>query len=1093
MSFKDLFKGLDNVTEVAKKYIKEPKNIKKTFEGIGSTIQSGVEGVDNALSADPGMVGSIYNSQKGGLSAYVAPFVDKQSRIQINNQRIEADRKHEISKKAKETAAANSKGKDTAAGNTDVFRNSLTETGAAIMGAAGAGQALLAEGAEQLGLIDERKFKDRLAENNKLVDRGKRALKNKDFLNNYDINTFDPETLKYWDPEVKHAFLNKINHPDIDFHEEAQIAKEKREKEASVQELQKRIDSGSMTREEALKILDAQEASLGARRLASEIIMDPLNVIDVAEVGVKIGSKLLKGAKGIDKAKEVTSALAKTPIAHIDEYDTKTATKVVEDYENIIKEQKVLDDSLDKGKITVDDYVNLSDELETKKATSLDFLKNRFGVEGEHLLKDPAVHATEIIQDVKKLNPGISNEKAVEVVMSQKTLMRQEDIIKRSDEIVNNFMSNEGLNPDPVMKNAILNKEPVMYTPPKLKIDDTGKLMPDTMNVMAPQPVQLEFTNSVQRLLFEFSTPYIKAIGEGMGFKSWDQYRESMKEIDKVVIQPLAKVLFGDAPTPKQITKLKENLGAIKSNIDKELTRRGDQPGRVLNVGQLENVNNMIEDLIRGNIDTSDVSRASTDVGGFYEPATKNDLTVFSALRDKADQEIEFLVNSHGMSKEEATSLVRGTPVVGSSNYLSGPGMSDGLTAAINEGKLAKGEAKAIDKAAAIEHEKLHIAVDHLYSNGVGDVLESKMERFERELPIRARKQFEAFFNLLEPPTSRDFVDEVSAYTRQYRVLKGHAKGDEIIKSYDALKFIDDNPELRKELMKWDDLIKKQEEVWAVERAKIVRESKKLKPGQIPTRKINMNSYIDNSSSLKAKQYDEVNRQDRMKQLLGEDQMYEDGRPVVYRGEEDLYTPRIDTEADDAMLGPGHYTSSDFNQASRYTNIGGYDGFKTLDSSNPDPKELERMQKAVIEAKSEGRNPQLYQEAIELEKPLFWDERPKSDILEAFEKTKDQRLIEFKQYLDSDPYFIKTGNMSDMMNALPNFADEFGIERADIWDAFKKDILDPNGYDGMISKSTDGDEGYEFVNFNLHQVKRKTGKGKYGFDKYENIEKRKKP
>jgi len=343
---------------------------------------------------------------------------------------------------------------------------------------------------------------------------------------------------------------------------------------------------------------------------------------------------------------------------------------------------------------------------------------------------------------------------------------------------------------------------------------------------------------------------------------------------------------------------------------------------------------------------------------------------------------------------------------------------------------------------------------------------------------------------MLDPPSERDFVDELSAYTRQYRVAMKHPRGGEVVKQYDALNYIHQNPEMRKELFKWDDMMQKQEELWAVDRAKIVRESGKLKPGEIPTRKIDMNSYTDNSSDLKAMQYDEVNRQDRLKQLLGPDQQYHEGRPVTFRGEDDLYDPKIQNNSEDAMLGQGHYSATNLNQASRYTGMTGYNGIESFE--NGDIKDVSKALYNAGETLSKGKNPQLYQESVELEKPLFWDEHPKSDIQKSLADTKSEILKGFTEHLSTDPYFTETRTMGDMMESLPRYADKFGLDLETLWKEFKKDILDPNGYDGMISPSTDNDKvGMEIVNFNLHQVKRKSGRDKYGFGQYENVEKRK--
>lgn len=1154
MGWEDLFKNLDDATKVAQDGIskikpaevikegKDAKNTKKGFEAFGAAVQGGVTTADQALSADPGFVGKVYGDFKTGLGGAMTLAEYQHEKTwnknnltpeqiqekynprfkQLLKQDKESTQMRELSKIGKEEAEKKSKGKQTAAGHMDILRNSLDETASMGLGALNRASAAVEEVGEKVGLAKERKYEDRVKEGDIAIDRLKRTHRNDDFMAFNQYENFDPETLKYWDPEVKTAFLNKINHPDIDFHEEAQRAKMLREKEASSKILQQQINEGKITREEAIKLITAQENSLGLRKGVSEIVDDPLNIIDVAEIGSSLGKKAMKGIGELSKLRSIGNPKIEETIAdvgkHLDGGEAKltpsttepivsdlptsevpkiepqampkSKESLVSDYENTIKEQTKINKALDDGKITPEEYSQASEALEANKAKALIDLKDMHGVEAEHILKSPEVHAQEVIQDVKKMNPGITNQDAVKEVMAQKKLLHNEELISKSDEIVNRFMSNDGLDPDPIMKNSILSKAPIPYTPPKLTINEKGVLAHNINDLTPSQPVQLEFTNSLQRILFEFSVPYNKAIGEGMGFRSWDQYKNSMEEINKVVIQPLAKAIFGDAPTAKQISKLKENLGAMKGHIDKECARRGNIPGQVINIGETGNLNDMVNDLIRGNVDTT--SRASSDVGGFYEPPSKVDSATFQRMRDKSNVEIQNLMVGHGLTEQEAQSLVRGAPSIVSNKLLSGPAMSDGLNIAINEGRMTKGEAKVIDKKAAIQHEKLHVSIEHLYQNGVGDILESKLMALENAMPAKAGEQYQRFFDMLDPPSERDFVDELSAYIRQYRVAMEHPRGFEVVKQYDALNFIHQNPEMRKELFKWDDMMRKQEELWAVDRAKIVRESGKLKPGEITTRKIDMNSYTDNSSNLKAMQYDEVNRQDRLKQLLGPDQQYHEGRPVTFRGEDDLYDPQILPGGDDAMLGEGHYSTTNFNQATKYTGITGYEGAHALESGNVE--DLGRMASNTNKSLQAGKKPQLYQEAIELEKPLFADETMKSDMINSFKNTDDEIVKSILNYVQEDNDFRKTKSVGALIGNISNYADEMGLDRADVWKRFKKEILDPNGYDGMVSPPTDmvdvGPEGLEIASFNLHQVKRHVGKNKYGFGEYKNIEKR---
>jgi hypothetical protein len=919
------------------------------------------------------------------------------------------------------------------------------------------------------------------------------------------------------DPKARQMIAFGVNSPDINLKDELLKAQTYYEREHMVKNLQNDVNQGRLSLEDAQKKADAHYASQEARNLTKSMVLDLSNLADLP-IGVgskllktgKTGTELAKVSKSLDTIEEVNKAIQIADKGGLNKVDDivdlshslegkKGLEGAVEsmynphiDYENAVELQHHLDNALDTGKLTPQQYYEATMMVAEKKGVAEYHIRNIEGDIGMMRVQDPEIKSMEKLQDVKRQMPGVSTSEAVDIVADQKALSSAEQVQTAASTSLADFVRRSGLDENnPLVQEMSVNMSKT-WDPPSVTIHN-GKMIQSTI---PQQPININFTNPMQRLFHEFSAPYNKAISSGMGM-GWDEYKALQQEIEHSVVQPLTQSIFKtDNPSIEQLRSVKSVLGAVNSEITKKIASMENIPGRVVNFTDLT-ASKMLDDLLSGKQAEKLAMRSS--VTDYFMDATTKEKKMMDSLKAEKEGRIQSYIDNHGLSEEEARHLVDTDNEIRYTHNLESPGMTtpDGIF--VNPNALKEGEGFYKNLSAVEEHEKLHSTFNILHNQGETEGLVNKFDIMYDKLSPQGKSEMEQLMSILQADTPELAMEEISAYTREYSHLKKNNSNFNIdTVNNDILQFLHNLPEnsdLKKSLVKWDEMMSKYDTKFASKR-KLIQEKYKnlegIKDGIFEKsrhikKEIASTNDLDNKSTLEAQLADLQWRSDRLDQLTRN--QFTNKPRQLWRGSDNYYEPRIQHSGDN-MYGLGTYTSNSSDIASRYMDLGLYDGLGDLAKS--DPITIKRHAETFQKAEKLGKTPNLSEMTTTIEKPLFWDEIPHHDLINSLAGSKSkyvQKLVDRMGGIEG----IATRPAEDLMEQLIQIVDaEDDSKKAEkVWNEFRKEILEPNGYDGFVGLPTDNTDdmsALEIVAFDLHNMHRVT-KGSLGEDIVTNLDK----
>jgi len=344
--------------------------------------------------------------------------------------------------------------------------------------------------------------------------------------------------------------------------------------------LLEKVSLGEISQEEAMKAYSEHLNEQKLREFATYALTDPLMYVDpghaikpiqkglglVKEVLPKVGSQIKKASRSKDvlTGKKVSSV--------IDESD-----KIVQDIDNVIKEvetpqikeirgvsegisqkSKLTESQFNRQKRNIVENPNIPFE---EKQQMLKQLANqtKFKKVDPKLGKVESQAAKQRAREIQEAHPGLDNKDTAEVMLNES----RRAIQKEADDIANTAWHKMKQYGGPEVIDTPLTST---YTPPKVSLTPKNTMKSD--QAVNPLPIEIQFRNPIQKLFYELSLPYNRAIIEGYGM-DFNQHKQIMSNMTKNFAEPLTKILTGGF-APDKIQKTKRIMGAVGSELAKK-------------------------------------------------------------------------------------------------------------------------------------------------------------------------------------------------------------------------------------------------------------------------------------------------------------------------------------------------------------------------------------------------------------------------------------------------------------------------------------------------------------------------------------------
>ncbi len=850
--------------------------------------------------------------------------------------------------------------------------------------------------------------------------------------------------------------------------------------------LLKKYEDGDVTSEKVDLFRNEFQSQLKAREFRAAVVADPWMVAGIEGVPVKIvnkvASSLLKASKIPNKGKNIFKAFGKSK-------DVLSGKKVPSEIPSMEKGLSEIDDIIKQAETPPVSQPRLSEkEFHTLKKGIIEDTKIPFE-QKQQLLKQaenitdftkvaPAVNKIQSastkqkVIDLQKKVPTLDNKDAADVLLQEAKTAQKAQVDEISKDIWQKIVARGG---GEVAENAPLVS---MYTPPQVS-QQAGKLVADqAVNI---PPIQVEFSNPLQKLFYEISMPWNKAIAKGYGM-DFARYQEVTQAITKNFAEPLSKLIFGNFD-PDNVKLVKSVMGASGSELAKAATKH--TPGTPLifdNLGAARKLDNLL--LKSNRVPAIKASMASVIESAPIIKAPEATMEVADEIITRNYDGIVKHFTSIGIPEATAKKAAVFYNKALERSGLSGAG---GLAIAADEGVTAGkaynveilNDLDGLDRSIATElHEDFHQMVDYLrIIMEPGNVPRVIKDIIITDLKGPGKKYFVGLIDSLNSIKTHRTVlmDEMLSYFVQTKqeMRKGLFTDNPVSKKFMSLfrkanngdkeaRTLLDNlegveqqirqhgDEVEKGIIKelQDTVLPNGETAWDTVNKLDPTDMKGMLPGANygPSRtSIGLNQlYLDDSAQ----------RMNRMKEVMGTQE-------VVYRGaKQKPSTGKVRTNygSEDQLYGAGSYSSTNPAQAFPYSGAGELtdDIAKKWDPGTADVR--------------------AYYPS--LERPLFWDEQVPMDIVDTLKNSKNKYIKEV--YEELAPELNKGMTMENLpMDLHIILEDVIGLPKEKAGKLLLNELWKKAGYDGFIGPSTEttkgfGKGGLEVVPFEGHNLFERT-------------------
>lgn len=825
-----------------------------------------------------------------------------------------------------------------------------------------------------------------------------------------------------------------------------------------------KVSTGSKTIQEAEQEYSDHEKGQQAREAASWIL-DPLIFYDVAKTGLNIGGKALGIGSKLQKVQKGAKEI-------------KDVSKLINEYGQIPTK---VDNSIPQAPKTIEKLADVSKPMEEVKV--LEKAKSNV-VKPEKVSQAKIQEETDLIKNTVN---GIDNKQAAEIVLQRTS----DKITQQADEVANKLWKKiAGLSEDVPAQPELTS----VYTPPKVSIGLDGKMIHDPTAVLPP--VQITFRNGMHKLFYEMSMPYNKAIFEGFGM-DWKTHSKIAKNITKSVVEPLAEVMAGNK-APEFINRIKSALGQAGSEIAKFAAKN---PGKPIIFSELK-ASKTIDGLLQRLSRNESVQRSLQDGISSIEQVSREERRINAAERlanIKNNKQVKAFTEL-GLPEDlaERTAPFYQATVMDkkliNNKGLNIPGNKPGTSI----GKVLSESLTDTDDLINVSlHEDTHKMFEYLYAQtgNAKAALQYVKNTLIKDLPDASIKYLKKVLTNIKSLGTEEsnYLTELVAYHVQTKDMYRRMGGvrNQVTNALDTirLKAVNGDDAAAMLLDRLDEVSKFIKRYADTYEQNLVNELQALKfeDGSTAWDRVNKLDPTKVHGNFPGEKYgkitslgehaayleDSTKRMNRLQEIMG-------SQEVVYRGTlKPLSTgkPRTNPLSNDAMYGPGTYTSTNPQQAFAYTGNG-------MLTDNPNKK--------LVNPKGDMR---AYYQG--LERPLFWDEQVPLDLYKTVAESKNptiKKAIEFiggeeeialmsmEDFSESMPQAIQHALNPKLKNALRTEDFEASQRKygKQVFDILMDEIYKKSGYDGFVGPNTDEALGYtkgggfEIVPFEGHNLLERT-------------------
>jgi len=869
------------------------------------------------------------------------------------------------------------------------------------------------------------------------------------------------------------------------------------------------------TREEADKAIEQVKSNQALRDFTAEAVTDPLTYLDPFKGVGNIGKSVLKSAKipNINKLKDLPKAFGKSKDVLSGKVPSviNESDDVIKNIDNIIKEAetpqikevevisegiksntKLTESQFHKQKRQIIDNPSLQHEQKQQLLKQLESQTEFKKVEPK-IGKLESQAAKQEVRNIQSQIPEMDNKDAADVLLNQ----TRKAMTKEADEVANGVWENMKKYGGPDVVDGPLVST---YTPPKVGL--TAKNTMQVNPALNPDQIEVQFRNPIQKLMYELSLPYNRAIIEGYGM-DFAKSKDVMSSMTRNFAEPLTKFLTGGF-NEADIQTVKRMMGMAGSELAKKSINH--VPGTPLHFDNLK-VSEMLDNFL--------LSKNKV-------PATKK--SVLGALKEAPS--IKFPKASAESAGEE---IIKGYDNV--SNYFTGIGIPEqtakkaavfynkviersglsgagGIQEAAEEG-IAAGKAlntdvlnqlDGLDKSIAIElHEDFHQLFDYMRATtdnprAVPGIIKDALTK---DLPDVGNKLFNQIKKSLKSIDTHDSIilDEAMSYFVQTKneLRKGIFTDNPVTRTFASImRRANNGDEAARRLLDNFEGVEQAIRTHGDEFEQgIINELKSttLPDGQNAWDTINrvdptnMKGIFPGANYGKGKtslgEYqgfleDSTKRMSRLQEIMG-------SQEVVYRGTTKAPStgkPRTNPISNDQMYGPGTYTSTNPQQAFGYTGLG-----KMPDQT---AKSWQGQGTGDMRAYYQG-----------LERPLFWDEQVPMDLFETVIESKNKTIQKAIEIIGGEEQ-IAIMSMEEFVKDMPEAIqmvlnpklqkawkyDDLVASQTkhgeEVFNLLMDEIYKKSGYDGFVGPATDDTlglvqgGGFEVVPFEGHNLLERT-------------------
>jgi hypothetical protein len=1067
--FEDSGKFIQGAGEGIAKAVSDPRNLRR-IDLYGNAVLSGIGAGIGGLANNPYIGGAINNvipAVQSGINAISAPS-PSQLAAQANNNTINY-KSQEAGQKVKQSRAS-LKEKGNIQDLAEAIPRNLVETAAFAGGLAGGFDAALEEIPQAIqgkGFHPLKRYNETYAP---YIDNLKHQAMNNIVLHKDGTKILDEmpdEIYKNLPDAVKSDILKNNKNSQFNYDNEFKKAEQTHEDSVVQDFLKFQVANKKMTPDQAVQVFNNHKTGQGIREVGMSLA-DPLLAVDaISGIGKGISKQLAKATSELQVAQKGAKQL-------------KEVSSIIDDYGQIPTK---VDKSIVEQPIMSQKIAQVSKPIETQKVIE------RAKVNATVPDKIQEVNVQKQISEIQNLLDNVDNKDAAEIV-----LQRTKDVIKSDTDAVANKLYSKLMNLSedvPTQPNLVST-----YTPPKVGINHKGELthLPEA-NL---PPVEITFRNPFQKVMYEMSMPYNKAIAEGYGME-WKSYSQRSHNITKSMVEPLAELIAGNQ-APEFLNRVKSVLGGIGSEIAKF---SANNPGKPIIFDELMNAKKL-DGLLSRAVRPEQVKRTLAEGVSALSDISREERRISAIERYaniKYNKQVDHFINMglpEDLAEEAAPFYMK---LIEDHKLVNTRGIA---IAGDREGTTA-GKAMAADlfddpdMAINVDlHEDMHVKFDYIRAT-TKDV--SKTQKlFDNILKDGLGNQGKKYLNdiikgvkgLKTAP--ENILDEMTAYYVQTKnaMQKGVPIQNSVMNKYqnlimqarngddEAANFLDNMESMRSFVLQNAD----QYEQNLVSKL----QNTKLPDGTTAWDKVNQLDPTDIKGTFPGEKYgkvtnlgdsekfiqDSANRINRMKELMGDQQH-------TFRGAFNYPSTgkmRVNYGSMDQMYGPGAYTSTNPAQAFGYTGLG--------------PGET--MDAPANWRVNQSKGPDFRSFYPDMERPLFWDEQVPLDIVTVLEKSKNPVIQDALEALGGiegvSMYemgeFVKDIQIAvqEAMNPLINSAtdiDEYKTAAAKAGPLVLDEIYKKAGYDGFIGPNTDEalgvtQGGYEVVPFEAHQLHERTDK-----------------